>query len=403
MSERGSRADRGALALEDVSKRYDETVAVEDVSLEIEHGEFVTLLGPSGSGKTTTLRIVGGFVRPDEGRVLLGGDDVVGVPPYKRDIGMVFQSYALFPHMTVAENIAFPLQMRRVGKSDTKRRVEEALQRVRLGRLGHRRPNQLSGGQQQRVALARAIVFNPRLLLMDEPLGALDKKLREILELEIMHLSRELGVTVIYVTHDQEEALVMSDRIAIYNAGRIEQVGTGEELYERPATLFVAEFVGESNIFRGRLRLDGDAAELARAGRPLRVSREAVVRAGLSSDDPAAVVVRPERLRVRSSAAANARAGENAAKGVIREVIYLGPLRKCEIELSDGALAHACVQVGQERSRLEPGAEVEVAWSVEAGILVPDTAPEGQLAAVKVRNPLDEDVLVKSAGRSSDV
>ncbi|MFN8186100.1 MAG: ABC transporter ATP-binding protein [Gaiellales bacterium] len=253
----------GILSLDRVTKRYGSICACDQVSLEVQAGEFVTLLGPSGSGKTTTLRIVAGFVRPDEGNVVLDERDLTLLPPHKRDIGMVFQHYALFPHMTAGDNVAFPLKMRGVKGSERRQRAQKALELVHLAGLDNRFPSQLSGGQQQRVALARAIVFSPTLLLMDEPLGALDKKLREALQLEISHLSRRLGGTVVYVTHDQEEALAMSDRIAIYNEGRIEQIGTGQELYERPASLFVASFMGESNIFTGRLETHAGGAEVA--------------------------------------------------------------------------------------------------------------------------------------------
>ncbi len=268
------RARKGALTLRNLTKIYGDLHAVDDVSLDVAPGEFVTLLGPSGSGKTTTLRIIGGFIKPEAGTVSLDGRDLTKVPPYKRDIGMVFQNYALFPHMTASENVGFPLQMRRVPKAEVKEKVREALRLVRLEELGDRYPKQLSGGQQQRVALARSFSFDPQLLLMDEPLGALDKKLREALQLEVLRISRQLGVTVVYVTHDQEESLVMSDRIAIYNEGRIEQIGTGEDLYERPVSLFVADFVGESNIYRGTLQADpyaghrpGRRAARPRAGR----------------------------------------------------------------------------------------------------------------------------------------
>ena len=356
----------GSLAIRGVTKVYGELRAVDDVSLDVAPGEFVTFLGPSGSGKTTTLRVVAGFIRADAGTVSLDEREMTGVPPYRRNIGMVFQNYALFPHMTAAENISFPLEMRRVSKGEARRKVEEALEIVRLTGLGARYPRQLSGGQQQRVALARAIVFNPRLLLMDEPLGALDKKLREALELEIMRISDQLRVTVVYVTHDQEEALVMSDRIAVYNRGRIEQVGTGEELYERPASLFVADFIGESNIFRGRL----DADVLVSNGLRLPFAEAARERAGLAPRTGAAVVVRPERLRVRATASGGSDGAVARVPGVVREVIYLGSMRKYVIELEGGCVARARVHVGQEDADLRAGDRVEVSWDVEQGVLV---------------------------------
>jgi putative spermidine/putrescine transport system ATP-binding protein len=356
----------GSLSLRAVTKRFGETVANDGISLDVRPGEFVTFLGPSGSGKTTTLRVIAGFLQPDAGSVVLDEREMTGVPPYKRDIGMVFQNYALFPHMTAAQNVAFPLEMRGIAKAERRRKVKEALDIVHLGRLGGRYPRQLSGGQQQRVALARAIVFNPRLLLMDEPLGALDKKLREALQLEIMRISRQLGVTVVYVTHDQEEALVLSDRIAIYNDGRIEQVGTGEELYERPASLFVADFVGESNIFRGRFEAARDGGAVVANGRRLAVSSAAAARTGVASGSAAALIVRPERLRLG--------AGANRLAGTVREVIYLGSLRKYVLELEDGTTAQTRVQVGQAGDDLEPGDRVEVGWELEHGIVVTDDA-----------------------------
>ncbi|HUP54329.1 MAG TPA: ATP-binding cassette domain-containing protein, partial [Methylomirabilota bacterium] len=253
-----------ALAIRGVRKLFGDFPAVDGIDLEVSRGEFITLLGPSGSGKTTTLRMIAGFVTQDEGSIEIAGQEMRRVPPYRRDVGMVFQNYALFPHMTAAQNVAFPLQMRNVPRSEQTDRVAEALELVKLASFGDRYPRQLSGGQQQRIALARAIVFRPRLLLMDEPLGALDKKLREGLQLEIMRISRQLEATVIYVTHDQEEALVMSDRIAIFDRGRIQQLGTGEDLYERPTSVFVADFVGESNMLRGRLERDADGTWLQR-------------------------------------------------------------------------------------------------------------------------------------------
>ena len=239
------------LRLENLTKSYGAERVLHDVSLSIAEGEFVTLLGPSGSGKTTTLMCVAGFTGLDTGSIWLAGRDVGGLPPHKRDIGMVFQNYALFPHLNVLKNVLFPLRMRRIGREDARRRALEVLATVGLAGYEQRKPAQLSGGQQQRVALARALVFHPRLLLMDEPLGALDKNLRVFLQTEIVRISRELGATVMYVTHDQEEAMTMSDRIAVYGHGRIRQCGTAVEIYERPNSVYVAEFLGESNILRG--------------------------------------------------------------------------------------------------------------------------------------------------------
>ena len=244
----------GLLQLDSVSKAFGNVVAVDSISFALAEGEFLSLLGPSGSGKTTTLQMIAGLTHPTFGQILLSGKPIGPLPPYKRDIGMVFQNYALFPHMTVAGNIAFPLEMRDMSRAEISRRVENVLKLVDLPGFADRYPRQLSGGQQQRVALARAIVFEPTLLLMDEPLGALDKKLREQMQLEIKHLHKRLGVSIIYVTHDQDEALVMSDRIGVFNRGRLEQIGSAEQLYEQPMTRFVAEFIGESNMIRGAVR-----------------------------------------------------------------------------------------------------------------------------------------------------
>ena len=252
-------ASRGAaIDLESISKAYGGFKALDGVSLRIEPGEFMTLLGPSGSGKTTTLNVIAGFTDVTSGKLLVGEKSVVGVPAHKRNIGVVFQHYALFPHMTVGRNVAYPLTLRGVDQATRQSRVARALDMVKMGDFAHRYPSELSGGQQQRVALARAIVFDPPLLLMDEPLGALDKKLREWLQLEIKRIHRELGTTFVYVTHDQEEALVLSDRIAVFNRGRIEQVGTGRQLYDEPATLFVGRFIGNSTVLRGEARSDGN-------------------------------------------------------------------------------------------------------------------------------------------------
>lgn len=247
----------GSLELRRVCKRYGEVAAVTDISLSVRPGEFLTLLGPSGSGKTTTLVMIAELARPTSGAILLDGLPLDPLPPYRRELGVVFQNYALFPHMTVAKNVAFPLEMRRVPRTEVTERVAKVLTQVDLPDYGARFPRQLSGGQQQRVALARAMVFRPRILLMDEPLGALDRRTREQMQIEIMHLHRELKMTIVYVTHDQEEALMMSTRIAVFNQGKLEQIGEPTELYERPATRFVASFLGNSNFFLGRVTQSG--------------------------------------------------------------------------------------------------------------------------------------------------
>ena len=364
--------DRPALVLRDLRKSFGGAVAVDGVDLEVRRGEFVTLLGPSGSGKTTTLRMVAGFMAPTGGMIEIDGSDMTRVPPYRRDVGMVFQNYALFPHMTAAQNIAFPLQMRRTSRPEIERRVADALALVKLAGFADRYPRQLSGGQQQRIALARAVVFEPRLLLMDEPLGALDRKLREALQLEILHVSRQLGATVLYVTHDQEEALVMSERIAIFNAGRIEQLGSGEDLYERPASLFVADFIGESNILRGRYEGDGAGGGwMTRGPSRWQVGRRAAERAALDTGAAAALVVRPERIRIVGGGD-EIPAGANTVEAAVAEVLYLGSDRKYGLTLPDGNLAVVREQLDGGERHWQRGESVRLTWSVEDGVLVAD-------------------------------
>lgn len=306
------------LSVETLTKRFGDVVALDGVSLDIASGELLTILGPSGSGKTTLLKVVAGFERPDAGRVRVDGVDITALPPARRDIGMVFQNYALFPHLTVARNVAFPLEMRNVARSEIDRRVGEALTLVELTGYDLRLPRQLSGGQQQRVALARAIVFSPRLLLLDEPFGALDRKLRETMQLEVRRLQRRLGLTTIFITHDQEEALVLSDRIAVMNKGAIQQVAGTTEIYERPANDFVADFVGESNIFHGTVSEAGVVA--LDGGRRLKVA------SGLPSGRKVGVLMRPERFGK----------GANEFAGVVKEAVYLGSSYKLRLACDDG-------------------------------------------------------------------
>ena len=316
------------LELAGVRKRYDSLVAVDDLDLALETGEFLTLLGPSGSGKTTTLMMVAGLQQPDAGSITLNGVSVASLPPYRRDVGMVFQNYALFPHMTVRRNVAFPLEMRGTPTGEIARLVDEALALVKLPDHGERLPKQLSGGQQQRVALARAMVYRPALLLMDEPLGALDRKLREQLQLEIKRVHRERSISVLYVTHDQEEALTMSDRIAVFNKGRIEQIGTPEELYDRPATRFVASFIGDTNLVEGRvLGVAGGICEIETAAGRIAASARTPIEAGAA----VFVAVRPERVVLSTAQTAGA-----GLEGVIIEQVFLGTSRKYVVRLTDG-------------------------------------------------------------------
>jgi putative spermidine/putrescine transport system ATP-binding protein len=360
-----------ALVLRTLVKRFGDAPAVDGVDLEVRKGEFLTLLGPSGSGKTTTLRMIAGFTQQTSGVIEIGGRDMSRVPPYERDVGMVFQNYALFPHMTAAQNIAFPLQMRRMGRADVQRRVADALALVKLQGFGDRYPRQLSGGQQQRIALARAVVFEPRLLLMDEPLGALDKKLREALQLEIMRISRHLEATVIYVTHDQEEALVMSDRIAIFNRGLIEQLGSGEDLYERPESIFVADFIGESNILRGRFERNAEGAWLVRGESHWRVSARQASRRGLDHGTPAAIILRPERLAIEPEGAP-ADAARDGVAATVTEVLYLGASRKVELTLADELPAVVRQSMDAALIELNNGQAVRLTWRPDDAVLVPD-------------------------------
>jgi putative spermidine/putrescine transport system ATP-binding protein len=334
--------------------------AVDAVDLTIRAGEFMTLLGPSGSGKTTTLNMIAGFEDVTSGRILLDGADIARLPPYRRNLGMVFQNYALFPHMTAAENVAFPLRQRKIGKAEIARRVAEALELVHLGEHGDRLPAQLSGGQQQRVALARAVVFAPRALLLDEPLGALDKKLRETLQLEISRLHRELGITFVFVTHDQEEALALSDRIAVFRDGRIEQVGTPAQLYESPVSRFVATFLGDSNVFPGRIRdglVDTGWCTLHTA-------------AAGPSGEPVALVVRPEHLRIGPAQGA----GANTLSATVTDVVYQGAFRRVLV-LFDGGGAGQVRDSAGTGAAVAVGDRVQVHWAAGAGVVVPDEAP----------------------------
>jgi len=348
------------LKLHTVVKLFGEVLAVDNVSLTIKHGEFLTLLGPSGSGKTTTLNMIAGFEIPTSGQILLEGRDITTVPPNNRGIGMVFQNYALFPHMTVFDNIAFPLKMRKMSGKEIRTRVKTALQLVQLPGFEKRYPNQLSGGQQQRIALARALVFQPPILLMDEPLGALDKKLRDHMRLEIKHLQESLRITVIYVTHDQEEALTMSDRIAIMNEGAIIQLGTPMELYESPESLFVADFIGESNFLEGRVaETDGNRTAVeTKQGLKMWVERGK----GLQSGREITVAIRPEKIQILPDGAEEPLDIVNRFPGRVEEVVYVGEASVYGISLAPGLVVGVKVQSGPLANRHKPGDKVVIGW-----------------------------------------
>jgi putative spermidine/putrescine transport system ATP-binding protein len=337
--------------LESVTKSYGDVVAVDGVDLEVPPGEFFTMLGPSGSGKTTTLRLIAGFESPDEGRVLLKGADVTRQPPYARDVNTVFQDYALFPHMTVGQNVEYGLRIKKVRRSERVKRTAEVLELVRLGGLMGRKPSQLSGGQRQRVALARAIVNHPQVLLLDEPLGALDLKLRQDMQTELKRIQQEVGITFVYVTHDQEEALTMSDRVAVFNDGKIEQVGPPAEIYEHPETEFVAGFVGVSNVLERTLN-----------GRPSRFT------------------VRPEKISVlEEHDAADTRA--HTETGRIRDVVYVGMVTRYTVELDEGGLLTVIRQNLETTSTevLEArGRRVRLAWRPEHTYIIESGEEEEQ-------------------------
>jgi putative spermidine/putrescine transport system ATP-binding protein len=315
--------------LRGVTKRFGTHAAVDAVDLMVRHGEFLSLLGPSGCGKTTTLRLIAGFERPDAGSIRIGGRDVAALPPYRRPVNTVFQSYALFPHLSVADNVAYGLKQRGVGRGERRQRALELLELVHLSELGGRRPRELSGGQQQRVALARALVMEPLVLLLDEPLGALDLQVRKTLQIELKRIQERVGITFVYVTHDQEEALAMSDRVAVMNAGRIEQLGTPQAIYDRPATPFVAGFIGETNFVRV---------------------------------NSARVAVRPERLRL-------ARAGDGLPGEVIAKMV-IGPTVQCVVRLDDGQEVLVRGQRSAEAlaESLVEGERVSVSWAEEEAL-----------------------------------
>jgi spermidine/putrescine transport system ATP-binding protein len=341
--------------LVEVVKRFDDVVAVDGISVEIPRGSFFALLGPSGCGKTTTLRMVGGFEEPDEGRILLGDQDVVGLPPYRRDVNTVFQSYALFPHMSIEGNVGFGLERKGVPKGERTGRVAEILELVGLAGFAKRKPRQLSGGQQQRVALARALVNHPRVLLLDEPLGALDLKLRKGMQLELKRIQSEIGITFVHVTHDQEEAMTMADTIAVMNEGRIEQLGDPQELYERPVTAFVAGFLGASNLLPGNVEGPGEVR--LNSGTLVRTSpngRTGRVAAG----------VRPEKITLGPGG------GENELTGTVAETAYIGVATQVVVRPPAGTV-HVFAQNIDSGGRVPaPGSNVTLTWSPDATFVV---------------------------------
>ncbi|HET6237887.1 MAG TPA: ABC transporter ATP-binding protein [Acetobacteraceae bacterium] len=360
--------------LRDIAKRYGEAAAVERVSLTVAPGELVSLLGPSGCGKTTTLRIVAGFVQPDHGTVLLKNADVTDVPPNKRDVGMLFQNYALFPHLTAADNVAFGLRMRRVPRPERRRRVEQALDLVRLRDFTDRYPRQMSGGQQQRVALARAVVIHPSVLLLDEPLSNLDAKLRQDLRAEIRQLQQTLRITTIFVTHDQEEALTMSDRLVVMNHGRVEQIGSPADIYRAPRTLFVAQFIGETNIIAGRLEpLDTRNTRLVT---DTGVAFNAIAEGGISAGMTAMATLRPESLHIFRPDDRRSERYANRVQGVVETASYLGSRTMLSVRIDAATSLRVMQQAGeanQDHGGDVPrqGETVIVACSPEACRVIP--------------------------------
>lgn len=355
-------ADVHEVELQNVTRRFGDVTAVDSVSLSVMGGEFLTLLGPSGCGKTTLLRMIAGFELPDAGRVVLGGREVTGLPPHRRDVTTVFQHYALFPHLNVFDNVAFGLERRRVARDEVRRRVAAALEQVRLGGLDARKPGELSGGQQQRVALARALVVEPRVLLLDEPLAALDLKLRKQMQIELKGLQRRLGISFVYVTHDQEEALTMSDRIVVMNAGKIEQIGRAEEIYERPGTEFVAGFIGVSNILEGTIEeVSGHLCTMTVGN-----CRVGVRAGGANPGDRVRVLVRPEKITIASAAA------PGSMPGKIDAAIYLGESTQWGVVIENGQTLTVLEQNREpfQAAQARVGQTVGVTWEPENAVIL---------------------------------
>ncbi|ATP50975.1 ABC transporter ATP-binding protein [Pseudomonas putida] len=347
------------VSLRGLNKHYGDFTAVDNLNLEIQDGEFLTFLGSSGSGKSTTLSMLAGFETPSSGEILVEGQSLVNVPPHKRDIGMVFQRYSLFPHLNVRDNIAFPLAIRKLGAAEINKRVDAMLKLVQLEKFAHRKPSQMSGGQQQRVAIARALVYEPRILLMDEPLGALDKKLREDLQDELRQLHRRLGITIVYVTHDQEEAMRLSQRIAIFSHGKIVGLGSGYDLYQNPPNAFVASFLGNSNFLRITASSNGAGSF---EGQPVAIR----LTAGLAADQQALIMVRPEKALALTAAQAAAQplpAGWNEVRAKVAEVLFLGESQTCHV-VTAGGTEMTVKALSAAGMPMQPGDTVNVRWAV---------------------------------------
>jgi spermidine/putrescine transport system ATP-binding protein len=371
------------VALEHVSKRFGSFVAVDDANFEIATGEFFAMLGPSGCGKTTTLRMIAGFELPTDGVVRLDGDDVSRIPSYRRNVNTVFQQYALFPHMSVWDNVAFGPRSQKVPSAETKRRVGELLEVVRLSQFAQRRPSQLSGGQQQRVALARALVNYPKALLLDEPLGALDLKLRQAMQIELKRIQREVGIAFVFVTHDQEEALTMSDRIAVMNEGRVEQIGAPTEIYDHPETVFVAGFIGQANLWRTRVESAApETADVLLAGRRVPAPLDGH---GLLAGQPCTFMVRPERVRVTTDE-------PNHAASVpcsVVDYVFQGPVVRFALAAGDGTEVVAHVGADESLPLLRPGDGVWASWDVDAGRLLPAIDGGAPASALDDQQPIE--------------
>ena len=371
MAQDNSSSSKGAhIILEKLTKHFGKVVAVNEISLDIQSGEFITFLGPSGSGKTTTLMMIAGFLIPTAGDISVEGHSITEVAPYKRNIGMVFQSYALFPHMSNFDNIAFPLQMRRIPKAEIKERVKWALSLVQLSGFENRRPSQLSGGQQQRIAVARALVFEPSVLLLDEPLGALDAKLREGMQIELKQLHNRIGATILYVTHDQEEALTLSDRIVVFNNGKIVQVGTPDELYQMPQNRFVADFIGKTNFLTGKVSSTND--KICNVQLEDGIAMQGPLRNSFATPKSwATYSLRPEKILVGDEITDT----PNTYEATVEEFLYLGEFTKYHLRIGNSVdlIAKSSNRLG--RKILSPGSKIKVGWDINELLLVETEVP----------------------------